>query len=109
MHLISDKDSLYGSRHLAEKWLNTGLTDEERGLKQCKKANHLQRIDVMILLDLIGASNMYFIKFSPNSTHLYTKLMNIGIKYRIQMQTLMWSPSSLCPCSFNHISQSDKL
>ena len=44
-------DSLYGSRHLAAKWSRTPYT------YQGVSGNQLDRIDVFMLLDLLGAAN----------------------------------------------------
>ena len=47
----SDTDSLYGSRHLATKWSRTPYS--YKGVT----GNELDRIDVFMLLDLLGAAN----------------------------------------------------
>ena len=47
----SATDSIYGARHLAQKW--SGLTYDYKGVS----GNHLDRIDVFVLLDLLGAKN----------------------------------------------------
>ena len=44
-------DSLYGSRHLARKW------QRERFQHQGVSGSQLDRIDVFMLLDLLGAKN----------------------------------------------------
>ncbi|XP_054159915.1 glutaminyl-peptide cyclotransferase-like [Oppia nitens] len=67
-------DSLYGSRHLANKWQNTR--------SKCPKMNNdLNGIDIMILLDLIGAKNMAFRNYFFNSKGFYATLMSIEKKY----------------------------
>jgi glutaminyl-peptide cyclotransferase len=47
----SSTDSLYGSRHLASKWSRTPYS--YKGVT----GNQLDRIDVFMLLDLLGAAN----------------------------------------------------
>ena len=47
----SSTDSLYGSRHLATKWSRTPYS--YKGVA----GNQLDRIDVFMLLDLLGAAN----------------------------------------------------
>ena len=47
----SSTDSLYGSRHLATKWSRTPYS--YKGVT----GNELDRIDVFMLLDLLGAAN----------------------------------------------------
>jgi len=48
------KDSIYGSRKLAETWENTTYSHRSVG------GNYNDRIDIFILLDLIGATDMAF-------------------------------------------------
>lgn len=55
------KDSLYGSRHLAEKW------EEEK---------FLHRLDMLILLDLLGAPDPTFYSFFKNTEDWYARLVN---------------------------------
>ncbi|CAG2166514.1 unnamed protein product, partial [Oppiella nova] len=73
-HLWSAKDSLYGARHLAEKWHKTQV----KNTGNCHLDNELQRMTALILLDLIGANNMKFNNFFANTSYLYLKLMAIG-------------------------------
>ncbi|XP_006135283.1 glutaminyl-peptide cyclotransferase isoform X1 [Pelodiscus sinensis] len=67
-------DSLYGSRHLAQKMASTphpaGATD----------TNQLQGIDLFVLLDLIGASNPTFPNFFPNTARWFSRLQAIERK-----------------------------
>ncbi|XP_030373155.1 glutaminyl-peptide cyclotransferase [Scaptodrosophila lebanonensis] len=55
-------DSLYGSRHLARVW-------EEQGF--------LYRIDMLVLLDLIGTSDVHFNHLIEETTNWYKYLMQI--------------------------------
>ncbi|KAL0969261.1 hypothetical protein UPYG_G00224670 [Umbra pygmaea] len=64
-------DSLYGSRHLAQKMENTphppGATD----------TNELHGIDLFVLLDLIGGPSPRFGNQFPNTARWLTRLQNI--------------------------------
>ncbi|KAM6221140.1 LOW QUALITY PROTEIN: glutaminyl-peptide cyclotransferase [Rhynchocyon petersi] len=67
----SPQDSLYGSRHLAPKMASTphppGATD----------TNQLHGMDLLVLLDLIGAQNPTFPNFFPRSTRWHKRLQAI--------------------------------
>ncbi|KAH9519646.1 hypothetical protein Btru_003239 [Bulinus truncatus] len=66
----SASDSLYGSRHLANKWFNTvDATDSNK--------NVLSNIEVFILLDLIGHVSTQFQRHFYQSDAYYTKLIEI--------------------------------
>jgi len=67
----SPTDSLYGARHLAEKW---------------RRTNKLKSIDLFILLDLIGTSNTVFRDFHATKTRWFShaeqterRMTNAGI------------------------------
>ena len=47
----NDKDSIYGAKHLAKKW-----HDEPYQYRNVA-GNSLERIDIFVLLDLLGAKN----------------------------------------------------
>ena len=72
----SNSDSLYGSRHLAEKW-----------------TNHIDDIDLFILLDLIGSSNLAI----PNYCRLYgdTKVCNSEYNRFARIENTLTSESSI--------------
>lgn len=77
----SRTDSLYGSRHLAEKWnqtppFPTGLNDG-RHCKSKDYASYLDRMDVMVLLDLIGTANPKFYSYFPDTYGLYSNIVDI--------------------------------
>jgi glutaminyl-peptide cyclotransferase len=55
----SATDSIYGARHLAQKW---------------EQENFLQRIDMMVLLDLLGAPDPNFYSFFQNTENWYVQL-----------------------------------
>ncbi|EKM54460.1 uncharacterized protein PHACADRAFT_97707 [Phanerochaete carnosa HHB-10118-sp] len=53
-------DSIYGARHLAEKWASTYITSEthtKRRLTRWSQDTELSTIEHLILLDLLGAPN----------------------------------------------------
>lgn len=72
----SSTDSIYGARHLAEKWHNLQYTKNE------VSGNHLDRIDVFALLDLIGAANPKFSKLELSTGDWYDRLVRIERRLR---------------------------
>ncbi|XP_055295401.1 glutaminyl-peptide cyclotransferase [Sitodiplosis mosellana] len=56
------KDSIYGARHLAHKW---------------DQANELEKIDVLVLLDLLGAAKPTFYNYFPETETWYYQLVDI--------------------------------
>ncbi|XP_061650278.1 glutaminyl-peptide cyclotransferase isoform X1 [Phyllopteryx taeniolatus] len=64
-------DSLYGSRHLAQKMENTPHPPEDTD------TNQLDGIDLFVLLDLIGAPSPRFGNQFPETTHWLSRLQNI--------------------------------
>uniref|UniRef100_A0A6G1S473 Glutaminyl-peptide cyclotransferase n=1 Tax=Hypotaenidia okinawae TaxID=2861861 RepID=A0A6G1S473_9GRUI len=67
----SPSDSLYGSQHLAQKMVSTphppGSTT----------TNQLQGIDLLVLLDLIGAPSPIFPDYFPNTSRWFQRLQAI--------------------------------
>lgn len=57
----SAKDSIYGARHLAEKW---------------EKEDFLPRIDMLFLLDLLGAPDPIFYSFFRDTEGWYARLVS---------------------------------
>nr|ATO88036.1 glutaminyl cyclase [Conus frigidus] len=66
----SRSDSLYGARHLAQKWASTP-DPTAAGL------NYLQTIGVFILLDLIGSADTRFANLFNQTAGVYAKLQSI--------------------------------
>ncbi|XP_020022719.1 glutaminyl-peptide cyclotransferase [Castor canadensis] len=64
----SPQDSLYGSRHLAMKMASTPHPPGARG------TNQVHGMDLLVLLDLIGARNPTFPNFFPNSARWFDRL-----------------------------------
>ncbi|XP_017080307.1 glutaminyl-peptide cyclotransferase [Drosophila eugracilis] len=61
----SETDSLYGSRHLAKVW-------EDKGF--------LGKIDLFLLLDLIGAKNLSFKNYLPDTSEWYNRFVQLEKK-----------------------------
>ncbi|KAG6464198.1 hypothetical protein O3G_MSEX014344 [Manduca sexta] len=59
------KDSIYGARHLAQKWHSSEYKDG---------ANDLQRMDVLVLLDLLGAPDPVFFSYFQSTEKWYVRL-----------------------------------
>uniref|UniRef100_A0A034VWV2 Glutaminyl-peptide cyclotransferase n=1 Tax=Bactrocera dorsalis TaxID=27457 RepID=A0A034VWV2_BACDO len=55
-------DSIYGSRHLAKMWEADGT---------------LNRLDMLVLLDLIGSADPTFYSFFPNTEGWYSRLVSL--------------------------------
>eukprot|EP01102_Stenamoeba_stenopodia_P020784 TRINITY_DN8232_c0_g1_i1.p1 TRINITY_DN8232_c0_g1~~TRINITY_DN8232_c0_g1_i1.p1 ORF type:complete len:345 (-),score=85.47 TRINITY_DN8232_c0_g1_i1:113-1147(-) len=64
-------DSLYGSRHLAESWAATPSNSDHKKTK-------IEEIELLVLLDLMGASNPSFYDFPElNTSPLFRRLISI--------------------------------
>lgn len=69
-------DSLYGSRHLAAKW------DKQKAPSHCKgMGNELKRLDLLMVLDLIGARDTNFIMFNRSLGKQYQDLQRYEKDY----------------------------
>lgn len=58
-------DSIYGARHLAKQWQGTEYKDG---------ANELQRMDVMVLLDLLGCPDPVFYSYFQSTEKWYVRM-----------------------------------
>ena len=67
----SSTDSLYGSRNLAQKWAQTPYS------KNGIDGNHLDRIEVFMLLDLLGASKPVIKSSHTKTDPWFKRLMHI--------------------------------
>ncbi|XP_034940547.1 glutaminyl-peptide cyclotransferase-like [Chelonus insularis] len=63
-------DSIYGARHLAKKWHNIKRTYGTEN-----DISNLDRMDMLVLLDLIGAPDMYFYSYFDETARWYLQLM----------------------------------
>ncbi|KAG2219400.1 hypothetical protein INT45_010976 [Circinella minor] len=88
----TDMDSIYGARHLAQEWEQSG---------------DLKKIEVLVLLDLLGAPNPTLPNYYPSTSWLFNKLVHI--EQRITHGTTqMFDLNS--PLTFRgHIMQDDHL
>ena len=85
-------DSIYGSRALAKQW--EAKTYSSGGVS----GNHLDRIDMFLLLDLIGARDMTFSKLETSTGDWYDNLVRIerGLQQRdIIRGTSIFKPNFL--------------
>lgn len=62
------KDNTYGSRHLAKKW------ESERYIHDGVEGNTLDRIDVFVLLDLIGVKDQQFFSLQQSGHDWYERM-----------------------------------
>ncbi|XP_064544502.1 glutaminyl-peptide cyclotransferase isoform X2 [Drosophila montana] len=72
----TNSDSVYGSRHFASKLARTRSptsTSDQANLAP----RHIDRIEVLVLLDLIGARNPKFSSFYENTHGLHSSLVEI--------------------------------
>lgn len=67
----SSTDSIYGSKKQAEFW------DNKEFKHQGTRGNTLDRIDIFVLLDLIGARGMQFSKLERDTSDWYDRLVRI--------------------------------
>jgi len=67
----TSSDSIYGSKNLAETWEGKGFNHD--GVN----GNHNDRIDLFLLLDLIGAKGMQFSKLETTTGDWYNRLVDI--------------------------------
>ncbi|XP_056411449.1 glutaminyl-peptide cyclotransferase-like [Hyla sarda] len=70
-HYWTPYDSLYGSRHLAQKMENTPHPPN------AENTNQLHGIDLFILLDLIGSANPTFPNYFQNTARWFKRLQSI--------------------------------
>jgi len=70
----TDTDSIYGSRALAKKWQSQTYKSGD------VEGNHLDRIDIFVLLDLIGTASTQFFKLESSTGSWYDRLVDIERK-----------------------------
>ncbi|SPP77504.1 glutaminyl-peptide cyclotransferase [Drosophila guanche] len=74
----TNADSLYGSKHLASKLARKPTRSQSSSAGQTQLApRNIDRIEVLVLLDLIGARNPKFSSFYENTYGLYSSLVQI--------------------------------
>ncbi|XP_017100604.2 glutaminyl-peptide cyclotransferase [Drosophila bipectinata] len=72
----TNADSVYGAKHLASKLARTRSGSQAAGQLQQAPRN-IDRIEVLVLLDLIGARNPTFSSFYENTHGLHSSLVQI--------------------------------
>ncbi|KAJ3265625.1 hypothetical protein HDU77_004398 [Chytriomyces hyalinus] len=84
-------DSLYGSRHLAEKWENLRL---DGTTSTNKKRTYLTAMDAFILLDLLGDSASKFVNLNHKTQWMWDRI--VSIEHRLaRMQLINEAKSNL--------------
>ncbi|KAJ2615361.1 hypothetical protein H4S08_001261 [Coemansia sp. RSA 1365] len=74
-------DSIYGSRHLAEFWEHNPDTATVAALSGTTKHKpELQRVDLMVLLDLIGAADNAFVALQIPTSDMFTQLSKLELR-----------------------------
>ena len=71
----TNKDSIYGARHLAKKWSNTMIASDRSS--QADFVTPLQQIDAFILLDLLGTDDVSIPNTHPETAWLFDRLVMI--------------------------------
>ncbi|RWS04322.1 glutaminyl-peptide cyclotransferase-like protein, partial [Dinothrombium tinctorium] len=77
----TETDSLYGSRHLASKWNKLKFPRTEND-KKCvgNYVSELDRIELFVLLDLLGSPNPAFYSYFQETNSLHQRLRRIETK-----------------------------
>lgn len=81
----TDSDSLYGSRHLAAKWAKQSVNRNE--CKSPQITNELKRIDMLMVLDLIGSNDTSFVMYNPKLRQYYKDLQKYERHYLSQQSS----------------------
>lgn len=79
----TDEDSIYGARHLADRWSKEFHTSKDGS----KSTTRLDNIDIFMLLDLLGAANPSIYSFYQNTHWAHNNLREIETKLRKQKLT----------------------
>ena len=95
MQFWSASDSLYGSRHIANKWDTTSYDSNSDGYCQTETdIDYLDRMEFLYLLDLVGANAPYFPEYrfeSPCGPN----------KYYVMMKEVEANLNTLFPVNFD--------
>lgn len=65
------KDSIYGARHLATKYNKQTSVTKSTG----ETVSHLQKFDMLVLLDLIGHKDANFYNYFPNTARWFSRMV----------------------------------
>ncbi|KAL2096681.1 hypothetical protein ACEWY4_008829 [Coilia grayii] len=82
----TDTDSIYGSRHLAERMARTPYPSPS------SQTNQLQAVDLFVLLDLLGGPDPLIVNHFDNTAHWFDRL--IAAEKRLHRQGLLLSHPS---------------
>ncbi|KAI9275731.1 hypothetical protein BDA99DRAFT_545356 [Phascolomyces articulosus] len=85
----TDTDSIYGARHLAEKWETTYVNPP---MHTIKSQNELSKVDVLVLLDLLGTPNPTIPNYYRETSSVYYRL--VELEARLTKQGLLETHSS---------------
>lgn len=79
----TDTDSLYGSRNLANKWHQNQYTvSQEQGHCQDGTATELERMDMLVLLDLLGTKDTKFKNYRAFDGWIYKAAAQVETQVR---------------------------
>ncbi|CAH0563861.1 unnamed protein product [Brassicogethes aeneus] len=67
------KDSIYGARHLAQTYHDTNSVSRSSG----ENVSQLQKMDMLVLLDLIGHRDASFYSYFPETEKWYVRMANL--------------------------------
>lgn len=71
----NSKDSIYGAKHLATKWESQTVPNSRH--HTMKHSTMLDTIEVMVLLDLLGTSNMKVYNYFRSTSWLFNHMNNL--------------------------------
>ncbi|KAJ7074122.1 glutaminyl-peptide cyclotransferase-like protein [Mycena amicta] len=72
----TDTDSIYGARHLAEKWATTYALPNSKRRLMGPQATEIAGIEHLILLDLLGAANPLIRSYNLDTAWLFDALVS---------------------------------
>jgi len=73
----TSRDSIYGARHLAQKWNSLSYPE-----KTNDGSNHLHRMDLLVLLDLLGTPNPKFLSYISSGDRWFKHAADIELRLR---------------------------
>ncbi|KAF7363790.1 Peptide hydrolase [Mycena sanguinolenta] len=76
----TDKDSIYGARHLAEKWATTYALPNSKRRLMGPQATEISGIEHLILLDLLGAENPLIRSYTLDTAWLFDALVSVELR-----------------------------
>ncbi|KAF8891247.1 hypothetical protein BD779DRAFT_1437722 [Infundibulicybe gibba] len=73
----TDTDSIYGARHLAEKWATTYIHPNSKRRLMGPQATEISTIEHLILLDLLGARQPYIKSYYLDTAWLFDTMASV--------------------------------